>query len=113
MSLDAQGDRRERRRGNKDRRRQRERERKQGDKERGSEREDARAEVWTLGTAGRVCNRTSRGVDGCDVMCCGRGYDTARVRLKSKCECKFHWCCSVLCQDCDREEDMHFCKGQT
>ncbi|XP_072291379.1 protein Wnt-2 [Eucyclogobius newberryi] len=67
----------------------------------------------TLGTAGRLCSRTSRGVEGCDIMCCGRGYDTARVRLRSKCECKFHWCCSVLCQDCEREEDVHVCKGHT
>jgi len=30
----------------------------------------------SLGTAGRECNRTSMGTGGCDIMCCGRGYDT-------------------------------------
>uniref|UniRef100_A0AAV2KYJ4 Protein Wnt n=1 Tax=Knipowitschia caucasica TaxID=637954 RepID=A0AAV2KYJ4_KNICA len=70
-------------------------------------------QTGSLGTTGRECNRTSRGVEGCDVMCCGRGYDTARIQLRSKCECKFHWCCSVLCQDCERLEDRHVCKGHT
>uniref|UniRef100_A0A8C6S5Y0 Protein Wnt n=1 Tax=Neogobius melanostomus TaxID=47308 RepID=A0A8C6S5Y0_9GOBI len=70
-------------------------------------------QTGSLGTAGRLCNRTSRGVDSCDVMCCGRGYDTSRLQVRSKCECKFHWCCSVLCQDCEREEDAHTCKGHT
>ncbi|MEQ2287817.1 hypothetical protein AMECASPLE_016467 [Ameca splendens] len=39
-----------------------------------------------MGTGGRLCNRTSRGMDGCEVMCCGRGYDTARVSRTTKCE---------------------------
>uniref|UniRef100_A0A8C8EEK5 Protein Wnt n=1 Tax=Otus sunia TaxID=257818 RepID=A0A8C8EEK5_9STRI len=56
-------------------------------------------DVGSLGTAGRVCNQTSRGMDSCEVMCCGRGYDTSRVSRMTKCECKFHWCCAVRCQD--------------
>uniref|UniRef100_A0A3B5BEK1 Protein Wnt n=1 Tax=Stegastes partitus TaxID=144197 RepID=A0A3B5BEK1_9TELE len=50
----------------------------------------------SLGTAGRVCNKTSRGTDGCEVMCCGRGYDTTRVKQITKCECKFKWCCTLI-----------------
>lgn len=63
------------------------------------------------GTAGRVCNQTSRGMDSCEVMCCGRGYDTLRVSRMTKCECKFHWCCAVRCQDCLEEVDIHTCKA--
>ncbi|KAG5273822.1 hypothetical protein AALO_G00155930 [Alosa alosa] len=65
----------------------------------------------SAGTGGRVCNRTSRGADSCEVMCCGRGYDTSRVSRTTKCECKFHWCCAVHCRDCHEEVDVHTCKG--
>ncbi|XP_043932882.1 protein Wnt-2b isoform X1 [Protopterus annectens] len=68
-------------------------------------------EAGSLGTAGRVCNKTSRGMDGCEVMCCGRGYDTTRVTRTTKCECKFHWCCEVRCKDCLETVDIHTCKA--
>ncbi|XP_071817368.1 protein Wnt-2b-A-like isoform X2 [Apostichopus japonicus] len=67
-------------------------------------------ETGSLGTGGRFCNRTSTGPDGCDVMCCGRGYNTMRVRQTSQCECKFHWCCVVECQECTEVVDVHTCK---
>src|SRR6218665_447627 len=35
--------------------------------------------VGSLGTSGRQCNRTSSGTDGCEDLCCGRGFD-ARVQ---------------------------------
>lgn len=65
----------------------------------------------SLGTAGRVCNKTSRGTDSCEVMCCGRGYDTTRVKRITKCECKFKWCCAVECKDCEEAVDIHTCKA--
>ncbi|XP_036086894.1 protein Wnt-2 isoform X3 [Rousettus aegyptiacus] len=68
-------------------------------------------DAGSLGTAGRVCNLTSRGMDSCEVMCCGRGYDTSRVTRMTKCECKFHWCCAVRCQDCLEALDVHTCKA--
>lgn len=64
----------------------------------------------SLGTAGRVCNKSSRGTDGCEVMCCGRGYDTMPIKRVTKCECKFKWCCAVECKDCEDEVDIHTCK---
>ncbi|EAW83525.1 Wnt family member 2 [Homo sapiens] len=68
-------------------------------------------EAGSLGTAGRVCNLTSRGMDSCEVMCCGRGYDTSHVTRMTKCGCKFHWCCAVRCQDCLEALDVHTCKA--
>ncbi len=67
----------------------------------------------SVGTGGRVCNRTSREANSCEVMCCGRGYDTSRVSRTTKCECKFHWCCAVHCRDCQEEVDVHTCKTQS
>lgn len=68
--------------------------------------------IGSLGTAGRVCNKLSRKTDGCEVMCCGRGYDTTRVTRVTKCECKFHWCCDVRCKECEETVDIHTCKAQ-
>ncbi|XP_068169355.1 protein Wnt-2 [Antennarius striatus] len=67
----------------------------------------------SLGTGGRVCNGTSRGAAGCEVLCCGRGYDTSRVSRTARCECVFHWCCAVRCRDCRQQVDVHTCKGHT
>ncbi|XP_051917205.1 protein Wnt-2 isoform X1 [Hippocampus zosterae] len=67
-------------------------------------------DTGSVGTGGRRCNVTSRGADGCSVMCCGRGYDTARVSRSAKCECKFHWCCVVRCRDCRQVVDVRTCK---
>ncbi|KAK6177361.1 hypothetical protein SNE40_015479 [Patella caerulea] len=68
-------------------------------------------EIGSLGTAGRVCKKGSLGTDGCDIMCCGRGYDTKTERKLEQCECKFHWCCLVKCKECSRIVDVHTCKG--
>lgn len=64
----------------------------------------------SLGTKGRVCNKTSKAIDGCDLMCCGRGHETRRRRIVDRCFCKFHWCCYVTCKKCEREIEEHTCK---
>ncbi|XP_042883869.1 protein Wnt-16-like [Penaeus japonicus] len=63
-----------------------------------------------LGTQGRYCNKTSRGADSCDLLCCGRGYNTQVVRYVERCHCKFVWCCYVKCKTCVTNVDVHTCK---
>lgn len=62
------------------------------------------------GTRGRYCNDTSLGVDGCDLMCCGRGYSTKEIFVVERCACTFHWCCEVKCQYCTTKKTVHTCK---
>lgn len=65
--------------------------------------------VGSYGTHGRKCNKTSRGEDGCESLCCGRGYLTERVVHRAKCRCKFHWCCRVSCDTCATPTTTHLC----
>lgn len=63
-----------------------------------------------LGTTGRSCNNTSYGMDGCRLLCCGRGYQTVVREVDEKYHCKFVWCCKVQCQTCRVTKEEHFCK---
>ncbi|CAG0889966.1 unnamed protein product [Darwinula stevensoni] len=64
------------------------------------------------GTSGRVCNKTNDASrpDSCQVLCCGRGYNTQVVIHVEKCACKFHWCCYVTCKKCTTKTDVYTCK---
>ncbi|GAB6022880.1 hypothetical protein CHUAL_006977 [Chamberlinius hualienensis] len=62
-----------------------------------------------LGTRGRSCNNTSYGMDGCKLLCCGRGYQTVIRKAVEKCNCKFVWCCKVMCENCTYMKEEHFC----
>ncbi|OAD59025.1 Protein Wnt-6 [Eufriesea mexicana] len=64
----------------------------------------------SLGTQGRRCNSTSQGVDGCELLCCGRGYDTRVVKEKISCECRFRWCCEVTCNTCLDKKTINTCR---
>lgn len=64
----------------------------------------------SLGTSGRKCNRTSKGTDGCDLLCCGRGYNTHQFMRTWQCHCKFHWCCYVQCSACTERVEEYTCK---
>lgn len=64
----------------------------------------------SLGTQGRECNATSYGVDGCELLCCGRGYRRRRVTERKNCRCKFHWCCEVTCDTCIVTKEIYTCR---
>ncbi|KAK2721226.1 protein Wnt-1-like [Artemia franciscana] len=61
------------------------------------------------GTRGRECNRTSVGIDGCLLLCCGRGYRTIVRMEEEKCNCRFEWCCKVKCEKCIVRRDIYIC----
>ncbi|NP_001310769.1 protein Wnt-16-like precursor [Parasteatoda tepidariorum] len=63
-----------------------------------------------LGTSGRRCNRTAKGPQSCNLLCCGRGYNTQVHRRLERCQCKFHWCCYVKCKTCETMEEIYTCK---
>ncbi|VDN57673.1 unnamed protein product [Dracunculus medinensis] len=63
-----------------------------------------------LGTKGRECNQSSLNSDSCDLLCCGRGYNTKEESRISQCHCKFVWCCSVKCKTCTEKVLVHTCK---
>ncbi|XP_078369911.1 protein Wnt-7b-like isoform X2 [Oculina patagonica] len=62
------------------------------------------------GTMERQCNRTSTDTDGCDFLCCGRGYNTHEIVRRWDCNCKFHWCCYVKCRKCKERMEEFRCK---
>lgn len=62
-----------------------------------------------LGTTGRACNESSIGVDGCDLMCCGRGYKTHQALVSERCNCTFLWCCEVKCSVCQYRKMINTC----
>ncbi|XP_075213148.1 protein Wnt-6-like isoform X2 [Lycorma delicatula] len=64
----------------------------------------------SLGTQGRECNATSPGVDGCELLCCGRGYDSRQIREKVNCKCRFRWCCEVTCSTCVHRRTINTCR---
>ncbi|XP_015262714.1 PREDICTED: protein Wnt-4-like, partial [Gekko japonicus] len=63
-----------------------------------------------FGTTGRHCNRTSAALDGCELLCCGRGFRTAQAEVVERCSCKFRWCCAVKCRQCRNLVEVHRCR---
>lgn len=50
----------------------------------------------TIGTIGRMCDKNESSLNSCDLICCGRGYNSYTKEILSKCNCKFQWCCQVI-----------------
>lgn len=66
--------------------------------------------MGSIGTQGRSCDPDSNGPGGCDIMCCGRGYDSSDVEIVRRCECKYYWCCYVKCKTCSEMVRVHKCR---
>ena len=62
------------------------------------------------GTKGRECNISSEEMDGCKLLCCGRGYNIQRVVRTTNCNCVFVWCCQVKCNKCESIQNLYTCK---
>lgn len=62
------------------------------------------------GTKGRTCtNDNPNSTNNCERLCCGRGYRTELRIEKYKCECKFKFCCEMICETCTRRKVTHKC----
>jgi hypothetical protein len=70
---------------------------------------EANLTLGSFGTIGRACNRSSRAIDGCDLLCCNRGYQSQIVTVRDKCNCRFQWCCYVQCQNCVITQEISRC----
>lgn len=70
---------------------------------------NALPEVGSVGTSGRQCSQSSYGLDGCQLLCCGRGYRTYVEEVTDDCDCKFIWCCHVECRKCVTQVERQYC----
>ncbi|XP_034097764.1 protein Wnt-6 [Drosophila nasuta] len=69
----------------------------------------ANPKTGALGTQDRECNATSTGPDGCDHLCCSRGYKHRVVTEWTNCNCVFKWCCEVTCKKCKEHRAVNTC----
>uniref|UniRef100_A0A8C9FSW6 Protein Wnt n=1 Tax=Pavo cristatus TaxID=9049 RepID=A0A8C9FSW6_PAVCR len=66
--------------------------------------------LGSVGTQDRQCNKTSAGSDGCNLLCCGRGYNAYMEEVVERCHCRYRWCCYVVCKRCRRLVERYVCK---
>ena len=63
----------------------------------------------SFGTINRYCNKESKGIDGCFLLCCNRGFKSSIEVVKKRCNCNFKWCCKVTCKICTIKQKVHRC----
>ncbi|XP_063291120.1 protein Wnt-8b isoform X1 [Pelobates fuscus] len=69
-----------------------------------------------LGTKGRECLKRGKMLNkwekrSCRRLCgdCGLAVEKRRADMVSSCNCKFHWCCAVKCEQCRKSVTKYFC----
>uniref|UniRef100_A0A8D0DVD2 Protein Wnt n=1 Tax=Salvator merianae TaxID=96440 RepID=A0A8D0DVD2_SALMN len=73
------------------------------------------------GTDGREClqgkNLSQWEKRSCKRLCgeCGLKTEAKQTEIVSNCNCKFHWCCTVKCEQCKQVVTKHYCsrRGET
>ncbi|KAJ8254679.1 hypothetical protein GJAV_G00195970 [Gymnothorax javanicus] len=74
------------------------------------------ASLGLHGTEGRLCLTSGDGLSqwekrSCRRLChdCGLRVEERRTETVSSCNCKFHWCCTVKCDNCSQVSVKHVC----
>lgn len=69
-----------------------------------------------LGTEGRECLKRGKALSkwekrSCQRLCgdCGLAVEEQRAEMVSSCNCKFHWCCAVRCEQCRKRVTKYHC----
>ncbi|CAH8828641.1 unnamed protein product [Trichobilharzia szidati] len=63
----------------------------------------------SIGTYGRQCDENSQGLNSCHYLCCGRGFKRQSFVQQERCDCKFQWCCKVVCKTCRKTVVISTC----
>lgn len=68
------------------------------------------------GTEGRECLKKGKNLSkwekrSCKRLCgeCGLAVEERKAEMVSSCNCKFHWCCAVKCEQCRKTVTKYFC----
>ncbi|XP_067422615.1 protein Wnt-8a [Emydura macquarii macquarii] len=74
------------------------------------------ASLGLHGTEGRECLQSGKNLSqwerrSCRRLCaeCGLKVEEKRTEIVTSCNCKFHWCCMVKCQQCKQVVTKHYC----
>lgn len=60
------------------------------------------------GIQSRICSIDKSAPNSCDKLCC-RGYTRNVYKRSQTCECKFQYCCSIVCSECPVVTEEYVC----